>query len=599
PLDVDWVRHDSSPIDPPTAIALFEDRAALAKPGFVIDDSNRRSVAAVCSAVDGLPLAIEIAASRVRSFSPAQLEQRLADPLKLTAVRAASPRHLSLEAAIDWSYALLSGDERLVLQRLSVLAGSFSLSTARACASAEPLMPERVTELLPGLIDKSLVHTVPDEDGYRYRLLESIRQFASNRLEDRHEVLDALATHLVDLGGRIDRASMSGAITTTFQELEKETDLLRQAVIWAIDSGSADTALNLVGSIGHVWEHSDLRAEGAVLADRAITQFDESSPRSRFNALLVASALNMPQDPPKTLRLAEEAMGLAQGLDTVAQFRAKLALSTGLIFAKTELDRVDRLTAETIAYFTETGDAWRLGHAHLAAAITNGLAEASLADVASAAAAFAAAGDRMMHANTKYWEATILLASEADLAKADTVAREAAFEARAIGSENEVAHAESVLAMIAFREHRYGDVETMTARLIPAFRRVADHRCQARMETFSALAGIAAIQPLRESRTSLERSLELALLAGGGTIAGGTSIAEAMDALGSLTIGVEAVQLHSAAAAARGKAGVEKNLSGLDYTQQIAKLRSELGDEAFDAAWAEGQVGTSEWPTTS
>jgi predicted ATPase len=160
------------------AVRLFADRAALAAPGFAIGPDNTDAVVRVCRLLDGIPLAIELAAPRTRTLTPAQLADRLDDAFALltTGFRTGVPRHQTLRATVDWSYQLLEPDERRLFALVSVFVGGFNLE------AAEALWGGPVLETLGALVDRSLVLAEPDGEGMRYRLLEVLRQYGQARL---------------------------------------------------------------------------------------------------------------------------------------------------------------------------------------------------------------------------------------------------------------------------------------------------------------------------------------------------------------------------------------------------------------------------------
>ena len=165
------------------ALRLFADRAALAVPGFVIGPQNAAAVARVCHLLDGIPLAIELAAAQSRMLTPAQLAERLHDAFTVltSGARTAAPRHRTLEAAVDWSYQLLEPGEQRLFAMLSVFSGGFDLAAAEAVGAGP------VPELLAALIDRSLVLAEPDGTAMRYRLLEVLRQYGQARLAESGE----------------------------------------------------------------------------------------------------------------------------------------------------------------------------------------------------------------------------------------------------------------------------------------------------------------------------------------------------------------------------------------------------------------------------
>ncbi|HSI34568.1 MAG TPA: protein kinase, partial [Tepidisphaeraceae bacterium] len=180
------------------AVRLFVDRAAQARPGFALVMDNAAAVADICRRLDGIPLAIELAAARVKALAPAQIAARLTDAFGLltTGPRTVLPRQRTLRALIDWSYDLLAPDERTVLARLSVFAGSWALESAEAVVAGGDVDAGAVMDVLAGLVDKSLV--VMDERGgeARYRMLETIRQYAAEKLEASGERGEVEGRHL-------------------------------------------------------------------------------------------------------------------------------------------------------------------------------------------------------------------------------------------------------------------------------------------------------------------------------------------------------------------------------------------------------------------
>ena len=234
------------------AVRLFADRAVSAKADFVIDDRNAGVVALLCQRLDGIPLALELAAARVRSLSPDDLVARLDQRFKLLTKgsRAALERHQTLRSTIDWSYQLLDLAERQALDRLSVFAGSCDLASAEAVLANEARDARDVADVLGQLVDKSLVVTVDDDSGgVRYKLLESIRQYAAERLEISGNTAVARRSHadyyvtLAETAGPHLRGP--GQLVWAPRAL-REIDNFRAVLDWAIDTSSPDHALRLV-----------------------------------------------------------------------------------------------------------------------------------------------------------------------------------------------------------------------------------------------------------------------------------------------------------------------------------------------------------------
>jgi predicted ATPase len=172
-------------LDPATdAVRLFAERAAMASEEFALDDWTRPVVSKICARLDGIPLAIELAAARVRALTPSEILARLDDRFRLlrSSGRGGSERHQTLLAAVTWSVQLLSADERLLFERLSLFAGTFSIDDAEAVCGFDPLDTGDVLDLLSVLVDRSMVVAEPGPDGAtQYRLLETLRQYLSRR----------------------------------------------------------------------------------------------------------------------------------------------------------------------------------------------------------------------------------------------------------------------------------------------------------------------------------------------------------------------------------------------------------------------------------
>jgi predicted ATPase/DNA-binding SARP family transcriptional activator len=246
-------------IEQADAIRLFTERAAAALPGFSLTGDNAAAVAQLCQRLDGLPLAIELAAARVKLLQVEQLLARLDDRFRLLTggSRAARPRHQTLAALIDWSYDLLSPAEQRLLRRLSVFAGGFSLEAAEAVCAPEN--KDEVLELLAQLVNKSLVVSgrAPGQAA-RYHLLETIRQYAWARLAEAGEADPAQAAHLayfVRLAETADPGLASGEQLRWLERLDAEHDNLQAALGWSLDEreGQIESGLRLAAALATYW----------------------------------------------------------------------------------------------------------------------------------------------------------------------------------------------------------------------------------------------------------------------------------------------------------------------------------------------------------
>ncbi|MCB5907164.1 AfsR/SARP family transcriptional regulator [Streptomyces pinistramenti] len=262
------------PLPDPVALRLLADRGAVARPGFRVDD-DPAACAEICRRLDGLPLAIELAAARLRMLSPRQLAERLDDRFRLltSGSRTALPRQQTLRAVVDWSWDLLDAPERAVLRRLSVFAGGCDLPLADEVCAGEGVDGREIAALLGSLIDKSLVVAAPAPDGrMRYRLLETVGEYAGERLDEAGERAGAERRHLVayrELARAADPLLRGPGQRGWLERLELEHDNLRTALRRAVAAEDEHEALCLVLSLQWFWSLRDHRADARTWSQAA------------------------------------------------------------------------------------------------------------------------------------------------------------------------------------------------------------------------------------------------------------------------------------------------------------------------------------------
>ncbi|MFD8549270.1 BTAD domain-containing putative transcriptional regulator [Streptomyces sp. NPDC059649] len=254
------------PLPDPVALRLLADRGAAARPGFRIDD-DPAACTEICRRLDGLPLAIELAAARLRLLAPRQLADRLDDRFRLltSGSRTLLPRQQTLRAVVDWSWDLTDEPERAVLRRLSVFAGGCDLTAAEEVCAGDGVAEYEVAGLLGALIDKSLVVAAPAPDGQmRYRLLETVGEYAGERLDEAGERAGAERRHLVayrELARTTDPLLRGPGQGVAMERLELEHDNLRTALRRAVAAGDEQEALCLVLSLQWFWSLRDHRSD--------------------------------------------------------------------------------------------------------------------------------------------------------------------------------------------------------------------------------------------------------------------------------------------------------------------------------------------------
>ncbi|HSN71259.1 MAG TPA: hypothetical protein VLT59_07110, partial [Steroidobacteraceae bacterium] len=273
------------------AVRLFVERAREVMPEFELTSANAASLAHICRRLDGLPLAIELAAARVNVLPPEQLAERLDDRFTLLNSRSRSrlPRHRTLRAAVDWSYELLSDGERVLLERLAVFAGGFTLGAAEQVCAADPIAESEVLDLLASLTTRSLV-TMQEEHGRaRYRLLETIREYAAERASKRAGSIDTFERHARYFLGlaRALEPDLIAAEQLRIQQVDTEYENIRTALGWSASvRHGTQCGLPLAWALMWYWYHRQLWHEGFRQFGTALETAVAPDPECRAAALM-------------------------------------------------------------------------------------------------------------------------------------------------------------------------------------------------------------------------------------------------------------------------------------------------------------------------
>jgi predicted ATPase/class 3 adenylate cyclase len=284
------------------AVRLFVERAKAVQPAFELTDQNARAVAQLCRRLDGIPLAIELAAARVRALPVEQIAARLDDRFRLLTggSRAAVARHQTLQATIDWSYELLTEPERAVLRRLSVFAGGATLEAAESVCVGESVEAFDVLDCLGRLVEKSLVQSDPQANEARFRLLETVREYARARLGEAGEADAALRRHrdwYVALVDETTAAFFHGPEPVDrLRRLDREHDDIRAVLEWCLDQpAEAVTGLDLSAGLWRYWEIRGHLTEGRGWLVRTLAASGDVVSPTRANALTGAGNLALMQ----------------------------------------------------------------------------------------------------------------------------------------------------------------------------------------------------------------------------------------------------------------------------------------------------------------
>ena len=545
------------------SVQLFVERAQAVLPTFTLTAGNVADVTEICWRLDGIPLAIELAASRVRLLTPHQIASRLDDALGFLARQAPGElaRRQTLRAALDWSYALLSQSERLLFDRLAIFAGSFTLEAAEAICTGHGILREQIVNLLAGLEDKSLVEPALVHGEVRFRLHEVIRQYAGAKLAAADDTRRMQARHLDTCARRV--AEIAPKLTGPEQSiwlnrLEAEHDNLRAALTNCQATGaSIEVGLGIVGGLLHFWITRGFLKEGRTWAKTLLAASDPSDATpGRLSALRAAAILARYQtDYAEARTLFEQALAVAQQLgDRPA--RAAITRELGNV-AHGEGDYSTALHCykESLALCREVGDLQNESAVH-----------GNLGLVA--------------------WQQGDPTAGRRHLQACLAIRRE-------LHDEAGIAYALHILADIAWSEGQQDEARSLNDESLRMRRCVGDKWGIA--YSLDSLAVIAWREgdPVRARRLFAECLLLFHEL---GSQRG---IADALDHLAGLVAqegnNGSAAQIMAAASALREsiRASIPPN-ARKEYKDQLASVRAQLGDERFRAAWTLGCARTTD-----
>jgi predicted ATPase/DNA-binding CsgD family transcriptional regulator len=294
-----WEPSSSPPLadlEQSEAVQLFVERAKHAAPGFALSAHNALTVARICDRLDGIPLALELAAARIKVLDAGHLLERLHDRFQVLTggPRGAPLRHQTLRAAVEWSYNLLDASERTLFERLSVFAGGFTPEAAEAVCGYPPVAQGEVLDLLGHLVDKSLVTPETTTDGTgRQKLLETLRQFASERLTagELAEVGRRHSGYFASLAEQAEPHLWGRGQREWLARLDLELDNVRSALRWSVEHAEADTGLRLGAALQQYWDGRGRLSEGKAWLDQLPLHEPTAPAKLRLLALRAAAYL--------------------------------------------------------------------------------------------------------------------------------------------------------------------------------------------------------------------------------------------------------------------------------------------------------------------
>jgi predicted ATPase/class 3 adenylate cyclase len=337
------VEYPVPPLAEPEAVALFCERAQL---------EPSEDVARLCARLDNLPLAVELAAARTKALTPAQILERLAQRLDvLKGGRDADPRQQTLRATIEWSHDLLDAEEQELFRRLSVFAGGCTLEAAENVAGAD-------LDTLQSLVEKSLLRFTNE----RYRMLETIREFADDRLEEREEVQGLYARYYLALGEEAEPELQTGGQARWLSRLDAEHENLRAALTFLRDSSSAEEMLRLAVAIYRFWFYRGFLHEGRHWLAEALEHADADITPVRSKALAAAAQLAYRQGAyAEATSLNDVALSAFRALGDRSGVGRVLNQLADVAEAEGDLARAERLWTKSVAMARRSGSRYELG----------------------------------------------------------------------------------------------------------------------------------------------------------------------------------------------------------------------------------------------
>jgi predicted ATPase len=538
------------------AVQLFAERARAVAPEFSVTTHNARSVVQICRRLDGIPLAIELAAARVRVLTVEQIDARLDDRFRLLTggSRTALPRQQTLRSLIDWSHELLAEDEKIVFRRLAAFSGSFGLEAAEEVCSGTEVEADAVLDLLGQLVEKSLVLVERREIETRYRLLETLRQYALDRLRASGELAAVQRRHVdyyVQLVATAEPELIGAESPRWLARLELEFDNLRAVLAWSRAAGdrgeleSVEPGLQLAASLLNFWQYRGRHKEGFDWTESLLERSGTEPTAVRAKGLCEAGALAwfLGKNETARLRLQESEaiwrqLGNQQGLARALTF---LGLLEG------RLATID----EGIAHYRQGNDRYGLG---LALSIS-GILAAELGDFAQSRSR-QAESLAIFRAIRAPWGIAQTLNALGDLARsqdddsgAAAYYRESLAVCREHGIEPIVPSLLHNLGLLALRSGDVAEAEQLYQESLAAFDNLHDSRGVA--ECLAGLAGVA---------TARHESRRAARLFGAG----------------------EALLEDVNATIWRGNRA--------DYERNLAALRAQVDETTLAEAWAAGRA---------
>jgi predicted ATPase/DNA-binding CsgD family transcriptional regulator len=595
------------------AVALFLHCAQAARPDFQVTPANTRTIAEICVRLDGLPLAIELAAARVKLLPPQALLTRLGHRLQVltSGARDAPVRQQTLRNTLAWSYDLLDAEEQQLFRRLSVFAGGCTLEAVEGLYTALGELPAAVLDGVASLMDKSLLRQVEQEgEEPRLLMLATIREYGLEALAASGEMESTRRAHAAYYLGMAEQAELElggPQQAAWLNRLEREHDNLRAALQWSLEQAEGDedmeskrgieVALRLGGALRRFWIVHGHLSEGRSFLERAVAASEGSEASVRAKALVVAANLAFYQsDYERTEAFSKESLALYRLLEDLPGVALSLSLLGSVAWTKGNMVAARTLTEEALAVARQVDDMERAAYSFFIL----GLVSSSQGEYARAHALFEeglaihrALGDKRGIAHLLSQLAQALFLSQGDQARVRSLLEECLALSWEVGFKEGIAAAQCLFGQLALGQ---GDLATAYSEVeesVVLYKQMGHRHGTA--ESLAVLGKIIAAQgDYAAARGLYEQSLAIS-----GELGEKWVIAMGLVGLGEVVAAQRqlawAAQLWGAAEALRDAIGIPiPPVELASYERSVSAARVHLGERAFAAAWAQGRSMTPE-----
>jgi predicted ATPase/DNA-binding CsgD family transcriptional regulator len=595
------------------AVALFLHCAQAARPDFQVTPANTRTIAEICVRLDGLPLAIELAAARVKLLPPQALLTRLGHRLQVltSGARDAPVRQQTLRNTLAWSYDLLDAEEQQLFRRLSVFAGGCTLEAVEGLYTALGELPAAVLDGVASLMDKSLLRQVEQEgEEPRLLMLATIREYGLEALAASGEMESTRRAHAAYYLGMAEQAELElggPQQAAWLNRLEREHDNLRAALQWSLEQAEGDedmeskrgieVALRLGGALRRFWIVHGHLSEGRSFLERAVAASEGSEASVRAKALVVAANLAFYQsDYERTEAFSKESLALYRLLEDLPGVALSLSLLGSVAWTKGNMVAARTLTEEALAVARQVDDMERAAYSFFIL----GLVSSSQGEYARAHALFEeglaihrALGDKRGIAHLLSQLAQALFLSQGDQARVRSLLEECLALSWEVGFKEGIAAAQCLFGQLALGQ---GDLATAYSEVeesVVLYKQMGHRHGMA--ESLAVLGKIIAAQ----GDYAAARGLYKQSLAISGELGEKWVIAMGLVGLGEVVAALRqlawATQLWGAAEALRDAIGIPiPPVELASYERSVSAARVHLGERAFAAAWAQGRSMTPE-----